>query len=90
MQSCHTLTHALAARKTHLPVKFHAENTPPLSPERAKLAKFYSARSKTIPPLPWQTFALPFSERQVAEFQIRVAVMNGFTALGIPVSETVG
>ena len=29
-------------------------------------------------------------ERQVAEFQIRVAVMNGFTALGIPVTETVG
>ena len=25
------------------------------------MAKFYSARSKTIPPLPWQTFALPFS-----------------------------
>lgn len=34
---------------------------PSLSPERAKVAKFYSARSKTIPPLPWQTFALPFS-----------------------------
>ena len=29
-------------------------------------------------------------ERQVAEFQIRVAVLNGFTALGIPVTETVG
>jgi integrase/recombinase XerD len=26
------------------------------------VAKFYSARSKTIPPLPWQTFALPFSQ----------------------------
>ncbi|MCA3452480.1 MAG: hypothetical protein INF92_19375 [Rhodobacter sp.] len=25
------------------------------------MAKFYSARSKTIPPLLWQTFALPFS-----------------------------
>ena len=24
------------------------------------MAKFYSARSKTIPPLPWLTFALPF------------------------------
>jgi hypothetical protein len=29
-------------------------------------------------------------ERQVAEFQVRVAVLNGFTALGIPVTETVG
>ena len=29
-------------------------------------------------------------ERQVAEFQIRVAVPNGFTALGIPVTEAVG
>jgi hypothetical protein len=25
------------------------------------VAKYYFARSKTIPPLPWQTFALPFS-----------------------------
>ena len=29
-------------------------------------------------------------DRQVAEFQIRVAVLNGFTALGIPNTETVG
>ncbi len=35
---------------------------PSLSPETAKAAKFYSARSNTIPPLPWQTFALPFSD----------------------------
>ena len=27
------------------------------------MAKFYSARSKTISPLPWLTFALPFSLR---------------------------
>ena len=29
-------------------------------------------------------------DRQVAEGQIRIAVMNGYTALGIPVTETVG
>ena len=29
-------------------------------------------------------------DRQVAEVQIRIAVMNGYTALGIPVIETVG
>ncbi len=30
-------------------------------------------------------------DRQVAEFQVRVAVLNGFTAsLGIPVTEAVG
>ncbi|MFV0411550.1 MAG: transposase, partial [Paracoccus sp. (in: a-proteobacteria)] len=28
--------------------------------------------------------------RQLAEFQIRVGVLNGFTALGIPVTEAVG
>ena len=28
-------------------------------------------------------------DRQVAEFQIRIAVLNGFTALGIPVTEAV-
>jgi hypothetical protein len=27
---------------------------------------------------------------QDAEFQIRVAVLNGFTALGTPITETVG
>ena len=29
-------------------------------------------------------------DRQVAEFQIRVAVLNGFTALSIPVTKVVG
>ena len=29
------------------------------------MAKFYSARSKTIPPLPWLTFALTFSKADV-------------------------
>ena len=29
-------------------------------------------------------------DRQVGEFQVRVAVLNGFTALGIPVTEAVG
>ncbi len=29
-------------------------------------------------------------DRQVAELQIRIAVLNGFTASGIPVTEAVG
>ncbi len=29
-------------------------------------------------------------DRKVAEVQIRIAVMNGYTALGIPGTETVG
>ena len=29
-------------------------------------------------------------ERQVAEVQVRIAVMNGYNALGIPVTEAVG
>jgi len=29
-------------------------------------------------------------DRQVAEVQIRITVMNGYTALGIPITETVG
>src|SRR5437763_16038931 len=36
---------------------------PSLTPERAKVAEFYSAGSGTIPPLPWQTFPPPFSPR---------------------------
>ena len=29
-------------------------------------------------------------DRQVAELQVRVALLNGFTALGIPVTEAQG
>jgi hypothetical protein len=29
-------------------------------------------------------------DRQVAEVQVSIAVMNGYTALGIPVTEAVG
>jgi hypothetical protein len=29
-------------------------------------------------------------DRQVAEFQVRVAVLNGFTALGTPVTKLAG
>ena len=29
-------------------------------------------------------------DRQVAEFQVRVAVLNGYTALGIPVTKVMG
>ena len=29
-------------------------------------------------------------DRQVAEMQVRIAVLNGYTALGIPVTEAVG
>ena len=29
-------------------------------------------------------------DRQVAEFQVRVAVLNGFTALGIPFTKVAG
>lgn len=30
------------------------------------------------------------SDRHVAEFQVRVAILNGFTALGILVTEAIG
>ena len=29
-------------------------------------------------------------DRQVAEFQVRIAIMNGFTALGIPAIKVAG
>jgi hypothetical protein len=29
-------------------------------------------------------------DRQVAEVQVRIAIMNGYTALGIPVTKTTG
>ena len=40
--------------------------------------------------LPGQRLSARDFDRQVAEFQVRVAVLNGFTALGIPVTKVVG
>ena len=40
--------------------------------------------------LPGQRLAARDFERQAAAFQARVAVLNGCTALGIPVTETAG
>lgn len=40
--------------------------------------------------LPGQRLRARDFERQVAEIQIRIAVLNGYTALGIPVTEAVG
>ncbi|SDF11713.1 hypothetical protein SAMN04488567_3455 [Limimaricola pyoseonensis] len=37
-----------------------------------------------------QSFMAWDFDRQVAEIQIRIAVLNGFTALGIPVTAAVG
>ena len=40
--------------------------------------------------LPGQRLMARDLDRQVAELQVRVAVLNGFTALGIPVTKVVG
>jgi|GEM_PF-6477937 len=37
--------------------------------------------------LPGQRLSLREFDRQVAEFEVRVAVLNGFTALGTPITE---
>ena len=40
--------------------------------------------------LPGQRLMARDFDRQVAEFQVRVAVLNGYTALGIPVTKVTG
>ncbi|WRH64355.1 MAG: hypothetical protein RSE12_08535 [Fuscovulum sp.] len=40
------------------------------------MAGFYSARSETIPPLPWPNFAPPFPDHQVS---LSTGLSNGFT-----------
>jgi len=40
--------------------------------------------------LPGQRLAARDLDRQLAKFQVPVAVLNGCTALGIPVTEVVG
>ncbi len=37
--------------------------------------------------LPGQRLSAREFDRQVAEFQVRVAVLNGFTAPGMPITE---
>jgi len=55
-----TLAHAFRTSQANLPIQVHRENAPALpEPERAKVADFYAARSATITPLPWSTFAPP-------------------------------
>ncbi len=40
--------------------------------------------------LPGQGLMARDSDRRVAELNVRAAVLNGYTALGIPVTEPVG
>ena len=40
--------------------------------------------------LPGQRLTARNFERQAAELQLRIAVLNGYTALGIPVTEAAG
>ena len=47
-------------------------------------------KDATCVQLPGQRLMARDFGRQVAEFQVRVAVLNGFTALGTPVTEVVG
>lgn len=54
---------------------------PSLSPERAKVADFYVARSRIIPPLPWPTIAPPFSLQAVTAVADYVAAQVGERAV---------
>lgn len=55
-----------------------------------------SEGAQVIPPItaPFELLGQRLSardfDRQVAEFQVRVAVLNGFTALGTPITEVAG
>jgi len=40
--------------------------------------------------LPGQSLMARDFDRQAAEIQVRIAVLQGYTALGIPVTEAVG
>ena len=40
--------------------------------------------------LPGQRFVARDFDRQVAEFKVRVVAVNGFTAVGVPVTKAVG
>ena len=47
---------------THLQIQIHGEYPQALpKTERAKVADFYAARDRTVPPLPWPNIAPPFT-----------------------------
>ena len=64
------------------------ERIPPPKPRRNKDA-LCEPKVRVAKLLGQRLMARDF-DRQVAEFQIRVAVLNGFTTLGIPVTKVTG
>ena len=64
------------------------ERLPPPEPCRDENAR-YEPKVREAKLLGQRLMARDFT-RQVAEFQVRVAVLNGYTALGIPVTKVVG
>ena len=64
------------------------ERIPPPKPRRNKDA-LCEPKVRVAKLLGQRLMARDF-DRQLAEFQVRVAVLNGFTALGIPVTKLVG
>jgi len=71
------------------------ERIPPQEPRRDQPSRDHAAhnpagqRMHCVKLLGQSLMARDF-DRQVAEIQIRAAVLNGYTALGIPVTEPVG
>jgi hypothetical protein len=68
------------------------ERLSPPEPHQDKTTRDHAAHNPVGPrmhcvKLLGQRLAARDFDRQVAEFQIRVAVLNGFIALGIPVTE---
>jgi len=64
------------------------ERLPPPEPRRNKDA-LCEPKVRAAKLLGQRLMARDF-DRQVPEFQVRVVVLNSFTALGTPVTETVG
>jgi len=71
------------------------ERLPPPKPRRNKTSRDHAAHNPVgqrmhCVKLLGQRLMARDVDRQVAEVQVRIAVMNGYTAIGIPVTEAVG
>ncbi|WP_276308244.1 IS5 family transposase [Roseovarius nitratireducens] len=64
------------------------ERIPPLEPRRDQDA-LYEPKVREAKLLGQRLMARDF-DRQIAEIHVRIAVLNGYTALGIPITEPVG
>jgi len=72
------------------PCSHHSASDGPSGYDGVGITAEAAQRPKCTASSSWGNVSLQDFDRQVAEFQVRFAVLDAFTALGMPVTEAVG